>query len=100
MPRCGNAARAHGVREVALIGGEAFLRRDWIEIIKAVRDHGMDCSMQTGARGLTEKKIQNAAQAGLTSCGVSIYGLRPLHDRLRGVPGSYDQAMAALIHLR
>ena len=26
-----------GVREVALIGGEAFLRGDWIEIINAVR---------------------------------------------------------------
>jgi Y-X(10)_GDL-associated radical SAM protein len=89
-----------GVREVALIGGEAFLRRDWIEIIKTVRDHGMDCSMQTGGRGLTEQKIQNAAQAGLMSCGVSIDGLRALHDRLRGVPGSYDQAMAALGHLR
>lgn len=89
-----------GVREVALIGGEAFLRSDWIEIIKAVRDHGMDCSMQTGGRGLTEQKIQKAVQAGLTSCGVSLDGLTALHDQLRGVPGSYDQAMAVLGHLR
>src|SRR4030095_5420949 len=38
-----------GTREVTLIGGEAYLRRDWVEIVRAVRAHGMDCTMQTGA---------------------------------------------------
>src|ERR1044071_1023072 len=37
-----------GTRSVTLIGGEAYLRRDWVEIVRAVRAHGMDCSMQTG----------------------------------------------------
>jgi len=31
--------------------------------------------MQMGGRGLTEQKIQKAAEAGLTSCGVSLDGL-------------------------
>ena len=26
-----------GVREVTLIGGEAYLRRDWLEIVRAIR---------------------------------------------------------------
>jgi len=88
-----------GTREISLIGGEAYLRRDWVEIIDAVTRHGMDCSMQTGARALTPEKIDAAAKAGLKSCGVSIDGLPKLHDRLRGMVGSYRQAMAALEHL-
>lgn len=30
-----------GTREVTLIGGEAFMRPDWLEIIAAVRRHDM-----------------------------------------------------------
>lgn len=89
-----------GVRHVVLIGGEAYLRRDWLDLIRAIRDHGMDCSVQTGGRGLTEDKIRLAAEAGITSVGVSIDGLQARHDRLRGVIGSYSQAFAVLGYLR
>src|ERR1700683_4338445 len=30
-----------GTREITLIGGEAYLRPDWTEIIKAIRRHGI-----------------------------------------------------------
>jgi radical SAM protein with 4Fe4S-binding SPASM domain len=89
-----------GVRQVSLIGGEAYLRRDWIEIVAAISRHQMDCSIQTGGRGLTREMLKMAAEAGLKSCGVSIDGLAPLHDRLRGVLGSYAQAMRVLADLR
>ena len=42
-----------GTREISLIGGEAYLRRDWTEIVRAIRSHGMYCAMQSGARNLT-----------------------------------------------
>jgi Y-X(10)_GDL-associated radical SAM protein len=83
-------------REVTLIGGEAYLRNDWIEIVRAVRAHGMRCTMQTGARNLTEARLSAAVEAGLQGIGVSIDGLAPLHDELRGVVGSFDKAIAAL----
>src|SRR6187401_3559971 len=41
-----------GVREVTVIGGEAYLRDDWTDIVRAVRKHGMTCTMTTGGRGL------------------------------------------------
>lgn len=88
------------VRAVTLIGGEAYLRPDWTEIIQAVTDHGMHCTMQTGARALTPQRIDQAVAAGLKSCGVSVDGLPRLHDRLRGTVGSYHQAMQALSNLR
>lgn len=84
------------VREVTIIGGEAFLRRDWLQILRAISDHGMHPSMQSGGLALNEQRIMAAKEAGLRSCGVSIDGDRELHDRLRGVKGSYEHALRAL----
>lgn len=89
-----------GTREITLIGGEAYMRPDWLEIIRAIREHGMHCSMQTGGFTLTDDKVRRAKEAGLESAGVSIDGLRDLHDRIRGVPGSYDRCIEALQNLR
>lgn len=87
---------AIGVREVTLIGGEAYLRKDWLEIVAAVRAAGMDCSLGTGGLALVEKTAQRASDAGLQSASVSIDGLEPLHDELRGVPGSFKAALRAV----
>ena len=85
-----------GTREVTLIGGEAYLRRDWLKIIREIRDQGMDCTMQSGGLNLTEERIKSAVDAGLQALGISIDGLREVHDRLRGVKGSFDAAFNAL----
>ena len=85
-----------GTREVTLIGGEAYLRRDWLEIIREVRDQGMDCTMQSGGLNLTEDRIKAAVDGGLQGLGISIDGLREVHDRVRGVKGSFDAAFKAL----
>jgi radical SAM protein with 4Fe4S-binding SPASM domain len=89
-----------GVKEVTLIGGEAYLRDDWTDIARAVRAHGMQCSITTGGRGLTPERARAAKDAGVQSVSVSIDGLRETHDALRGVRGSFDAARAALEHLR
>jgi Y-X(10)_GDL-associated radical SAM protein len=88
------------VREVTVIGGEAFLRRDWLTIIQAISDHGMHASMQSGGLALNEERVRAAKEAGLRSAGVSIDGSPELHDKLRGVKGSYEHAMRALHWLK
>ena len=89
-----------GTREVTLIGGEAYLRRDWLEIIRAIRSHGMYCGLQTGARNLTAARIEGAASAGLNGIGVSLDGLAPLHDSVRNLQGSFERAVSALKRVR
>ena len=91
---------AIGVRDVGLIGGEVHLRKDWIEIVAAIVRAGMTCSIQTGGRSFSAAVAAKAAAAGLSGAGVSIDGLRENHDFIRGVKGSFDQAVAALGHLR
>ncbi|QPF88116.1 radical SAM protein [Bradyrhizobium genosp. L] len=85
-----------GTREISIIGGEAFIRKDWLTIIRAIRDHGIDCTMQSGGYKFSYDMISAAADAGLLGLGVSIDGLEPLHDRLRGVRGSYREALRVL----
>src|SRR5580658_5265991 len=85
-----------GTRELTIIGGEAYLRRDWTDIVAAAAGHGMYVAMQTGARALTEKRLQAGVDAGLGGLGVSLDGLAESHDRIRGVIGSFDFGLLTL----
>lgn len=87
-----------GTREVNLIGGEAYLRRDWTELVRHVRRNGMRCLIQTGGRNFSKKFIDAAMEAGLNGLGVSLDGLEELHDYIRGVPGSFKRAVGTLRH--
>jgi radical SAM protein with 4Fe4S-binding SPASM domain len=89
-----------GVKEVTLIGGEAYLRDDWTEIVREIRKCGMQATMTSGGRGITAERAKIAAEAGLQSVSISIDGLEATHDRLRGVEGSFRSAVDALKHLR
>lgn len=85
-----------GCEEVTVIGGEAYLREDWTEIVRAIKASGMRPSMTTGGRGLTREVARDGKRAGLESVSVSVDGLESTHDALRGVKGSFASAMAAL----
>ena len=89
-----------GTKEVTLIGGEAYLREDWLDIVRAIRKHGMEVTMTTGGRGLTPELIAKAHDAGLMGASVSIDGDEETHDRLRGVTGSYRAAILAMTTMR
>lgn len=85
-----------GVKEVTIIGGEAYLREDWTLIARALLDAGIDPSMTTGGRGITPERAKAAKDAGLSTVSVSIDGLEKTHDHLRAAKGSYRAAIQAL----
>jgi radical SAM protein with 4Fe4S-binding SPASM domain len=84
-----------GVRDVVLIGGEAYLRDDWTVIARALADRDITVNMTTGARNLTPERIRQAVDAGLSSISISIDGLPRTHDAVRGVRGTFAAATAA-----
>ena len=88
-----------GVKEVSLIGGEAYLRPDWLTLIEAIRDHGMMPNMTTGGRGITADMARGAKAAGLRAASVSIDGNQAVHDRLRAAKGSYESALQSMGHI-
>ncbi|PHM10620.1 nif11-class peptide radical SAM maturase 3 [Nostoc sp. 'Peltigera malacea cyanobiont' DB3992] len=89
-----------GIKEVTLIGGEAFLRPDWLEIAKAINEAGMLCGMTTGGYGISLETAQKMKSAGIRTVSVSIDGLEATHDRLRGKKGSWKYAFKTMSHLR
>ncbi|MBD2212422.1 nif11-class peptide radical SAM maturase 3 [Nostoc linckia FACHB-104] len=89
-----------GIKEVTLIGGEAFLRPDWLEIAKAITEAGMLCGMTTGGYGISLETAQKMKAAGIRTVSVSIDGLEATHDRLRGRKGSWKYAFKTMSHLR
>jgi radical SAM protein with 4Fe4S-binding SPASM domain len=90
---------ALGVREVSLIGGEAYLRDDWVRVIEEITRVGMAPNLTTGGRGMTKERARAAYAAGLRDASVSLDGLEETHDRLRNVPGSFRAALAAMENL-
>jgi radical SAM protein with 4Fe4S-binding SPASM domain len=89
-----------GIREVTLIGGEAFLRSDWLVIVRAIRQAGMSCTLTTGGYGISAATAESMRAAGIQQVSVSIDGTRETHDRLRGKSGSWNACFATLKNLR
>ena len=89
-----------GAREVALIGGEAYLHAGFLTIVRALREAGIGAALVTGGRGITPELARALAAEQITHVSVSIDGLEAAHDRQRNLRGSYASAMAALDHLR
>jgi radical SAM protein with 4Fe4S-binding SPASM domain len=85
---------------VSLIGGEAYLRDDWHVIARAIHDEGMICSMVSGGRGFTKARAALAAEAKIDSVSISFDGIGATHDMQRGVEGSFEAALQALVNLR
>lgn len=88
------------VREVTLIGGESYLRADWLAIARALHDRDVRVSVVTGGRAMTPERARAAQQAGVRSISVSIDGLAATHDALRAVPNGHAGALRALDAIR
>ena len=89
-----------GITEVTIIGGEAFLRPDWLEIAQAITKAGMLCGMTTGGYGITLDTARRMKEAGIRVVSVSVDGLEATHDRLRGRQGSWQWAFKTMSNLK
>uniref|UniRef100_A0A2P0ZG83 Radical SAM/SPASM domain-containing protein n=1 Tax=[Tolypothrix] sp. PCC 7415 TaxID=373957 RepID=A0A2P0ZG83_9CYAN len=89
-----------GITEVTIIGGEAFLRPDWLEIAQAITKAGMLCGMTTGGYGITLDTAHKMKEAGINVVSVSVDGLEATHDRIRGRQGSWEWAFKTMSHLK
>ena len=89
-----------GITEVTIIGGEAFLRPDWLEIAQAITKAGMLCGMTTGGHGITLDTAQRMKAAGIQVVSVSVDGLEATHDRIRGKQGSWEWAFKTMSNLK
>ncbi|MFI5412381.1 MAG: radical SAM/SPASM domain-containing protein [Candidatus Micrarchaeales archaeon] len=89
-------------RWIRLTGGEPWLRDDIVEIARAFKENSKDLYMMTMAVNslVSREKVINGIKSILelqiprTTITVSLDGYRELHDKIRGIPGNYDRAIA------
>ncbi|MDH4139328.1 MAG: radical SAM protein [Coriobacteriia bacterium] len=80
---------------IALTGGEPTLHRQLLDIVRVVKDADFVCMLVSNGARLSEMAEEIVA-AGIDVVSLSIDGSRETHDRIRGVPGTYDKAVAAM----
>ena len=88
-----------GVRLVTLAGGEPFIRKDLFEIVGAAKSQGLICNVFTNATLIDHSAIEKIFENRIDKIIVSIDGIGPVHDSIRGVPGSFNKAIEALSHM-
>ena len=83
---------------VNFAGGEPFLRKDMLEIIKHAASLGFYTTIATNGWLInTEKKAREIVESGLGGIVFSIDGATAnTHDNMRGHPGSFEKATQAM----
>jgi radical SAM protein with 4Fe4S-binding SPASM domain len=91
---------AFGVPTVLLSGGEPLLRPDVLELAAHARGLGMRTVLSTNGTRIDAATACAIAEAGVSYVGVSLDGIGPLHDKLRGSRGAFDAAVAGIRAVR
>ena len=81
---------------IAVTGGEPLMRKDLEVCGKAFYDRGFPWGMVTNGQALTPQRFHSLLLSGLRSVTISLDGIGETHEWMRGVPGSYPKAIAAI----
>ncbi len=80
-----------------LTGGEPLLREDIYEIASYANNKGFMVVMGTNGLLLNDTTVPKMLDAGIKGIGVSLDSIHPeVHDRLRGLPGSWEKAVKGI----
>jgi len=85
-----------GVPTVLFSGGEPLTRPDLFELAAYARDRGLRCVLSTNGTLITPEAARRISRCGFSYVGVSMDGVGPVHDKVRGKKGAYDAALAGL----
>jgi MoaA/NifB/PqqE/SkfB family radical SAM enzyme len=85
------------IKQVNLIGGEVFLRKDIFEILNYLNNKGYKIRIHTNGTLIDDEKIKKLSKIeNLNGIGFSIDGTRELHDKIRGCEGAFDKTIDAI----
>lgn len=90
-----------GKKHIWFTGGEPFLRKDCVELIRYGSSIGLSIGVITNGILLKPDKMPLLIDAGLKEYHVSIDSMTPeIHDILRGIPGAQKRATENVLALR
>ncbi|OYT56733.1 radical SAM protein [Euryarchaeota archaeon ex4484_162] len=86
-----------GFKGIALMGGELFLRRDWYEISKEIKDLGIKLSIISNGFVDAKKIVPMLTKLGADCVMVGLDGASPkTQDKIRGMKGAFEKAIEFL----
>jgi len=94
---------------VGVTGGEPFLRKDLAQISEIILHNCKDlCVIQFATNGTLTETILETTERIIASknskvkvlFSISIDGVREAHDKIRGVPGSWDRTVQTYLRLK
>jgi heme d1 biosynthesis radical SAM protein NirJ len=85
-----------GVPVLILSGGEPLLRPDIYEISARAKAMGFYVGLSTNGTLIDADNIGRIAAIGYDYVGISLDGMREVHDRFRQKPGAFDASLAAI----
>lgn len=84
-----------GINFVIFSGGEPLLRKDIFEIAQLMKEHNIMTYLSTNGLYITPKNVDKII-ATFNYIGISIDGIKEVHDFFRAQEGAYDKAIAAI----
>ncbi len=88
-------------KDITLLGGEPFLRKDWYEISKNITDNGLNVRIMSNGFLINQKTIQKLRSIDPTAVSISLDGAKSeTHDFIRQTKGSYDKCIQGLDSLQ
>jgi len=89
--------KSQGLKSIIFKGGELFVRKDFIEILKYTDDLGYKIRIITNGT-LINKKVADELNSlkNLTILTYSIDGLKDTHNKIRQSPNAFDKTIEAI----
>ena len=86
----------YGAPVLLFSGGEPVMRPDLPELIAHTREVGLRPVLSTNGTLLNKENVSRLSEAGLDRVGISLDGLRTIHDKFRGSKGAFDDALEGI----
>lgn len=87
-------------KHVTITGGEPLLRGDVSQIIYYAKKSKLHTKLITNGVLLNEERVQKLINSGIDEVDISMDGIGEIHNKIRGVKGTYDKAVNGLRILR
>lgn len=84
---------------IQLVGGEPFLRKDAVELIRHVKRRGLTCAANSNGY-FTPDLAEELVEAGLDWLTLSLDGPRDAHTAMRVNPRSFDRVLETVAAVR
>ena len=85
---------------VLFSGGEPLLRPDLFELAAYAKELGMRAVLSTNGTHIDDATADRILATGFSYVGISLDGLEPVHDKVRGVKGAFQQSLAGIRRCR